>query len=114
MADPFATDVPWERVASELRACREAQRRAWGDIDNTTLGRYLAGEASAEERRRVEEALRELPELRRLTDLVRDVLDVEPAVEPEPLVPESVPVLLPFPRRRARRAARVGRRGPLV
>jgi hypothetical protein len=114
MASPFDAEVPWERVASELRACREAQRRAWGDIDNTTLGRYLAGEASPDERRRVETALEELPELRRLTDLVRDVLEAEPIPEPEP-APQPEPVLLPFPRRRPlARTGRVARRGPLV
>src|SRR5205085_2588820 len=67
-------DGQWDRVASELRAYREAQQRAWGDIDNATLGRYLANEADGAERQRVEHALEELPELRRLTDLVRDVL----------------------------------------
>ncbi len=77
----------WERVAAELRACREAQQRAWGDIDNATLGRFLAGELGGEERHQVEQALEALPELRRLTDLVRDVLagggpEVVPAPEP--------------------------------
>ncbi len=82
----------WQRVAAELRACREAQQRAWGDVDNTTLGRYLAGEVEGVERQQVEHALEELPELRKLTDLVRDVLrDFEPVASP------PSPVLLPFP-----------------
>jgi hypothetical protein len=105
----------WERVAAELRACREAQQRAWGDIDNTTLGRYLAGEVTPEEQRQIESALDTLPELRKLTDLVRDVLgEVE---TPEPVSVPYGPTVLPFPQPQAQpRAAAAGtaleRRGP--
>src|SRR5438105_3929685 len=105
----------WERVASELRACKESQRRAWGDIDNATLGRYLAGEASGDERARVEHALEELPELRRLTDLVRDVLgDLEPVALDA--APEPPPVLSLAAERARRRglASFLGRRSSLV
>jgi hypothetical protein len=85
----------WDRVAAELRACRQAQQRAWGDLDNDTLGRYLAGDASGDERRRVESALEDLPELRKLVDLVGDVLNAfEPEAAPAPVVPE--PVVLSF------------------
>jgi hypothetical protein len=90
---------PWEHVAAELRAVREAQQRAWGNIDNTTLGRYLAGDLSGNERQVVETALEELPDLRKLTDLVRDVLnEFEPATAGAPPVPQAVPepILLPF------------------
>jgi hypothetical protein len=77
----------WDRIAAELRACKESQQKAWGDIDSTTLGRYLAGEASDPEIATVETALHELPELRKLTDLVRDVLnDLEPVSFDEPAV----------------------------
>jgi hypothetical protein len=116
--------APWERVASELRACKESQQHAWGDIDNTTLGRYLAGEVSGAERQQIEQALQERPELRKLTDLVRDVLaEFEPVPEETPppvAVPRPVPspTILPFPGagRPARRSflARVRRRAPLV
>ena len=59
----MATDFgPWDRVASELRACREAQQQAWGDVDNATLGRYLAGDVTSEERRRIEQELGSHPE----------------------------------------------------
>src|SRR4051812_22206952 len=34
----------WDRVAAELRTCREQQQRTYGRIDNALLGRYLAGE----------------------------------------------------------------------
>src|SRR5947209_1833340 len=84
----------WERVASELRACREAQRRAYGDVDPLTLGRYLSDEASGDERRQVEQALEAHPDLRLLTDLVRDVLgEAETSSEPAilPLRPRQAP-----------------------
>src|SRR5579884_4173833 len=87
----------WDRVAAELRACREAQQRAWGDIDNTTLGRYLAGEITPEEQQQIDRALDELPELRKLTELVRDVLGESEAPVPEPVSHE--PTILPFSRR---------------
>lgn len=65
---------PWDRVACELRACKETQARAWGDIDDATLGRYLAGEMTAAELADLESSLDSLPELRQLTSLVREVL----------------------------------------
>src|SRR5438128_1851154 len=83
--------VHWEKVAVELRAARVAQQRTWGDIDNTTLGRYLADETTSSERAAVETALETLPELKLLTDLVRDVLaDSSPAAAPS--VPFRRPV----------------------
>jgi hypothetical protein len=95
----------WDRVAAELRACREAQQRAWGDLDNATLGRYLAGEVTSDERRRVESALGELPELRKLMNLVGDVLnEFEPTAAPAPVVPE--PMVLSLPARPKRRLFR--------
>src|SRR5262245_59238298 len=99
----------WERVASELQACRESQQRAWGDVDNANLGRYLAGEVTGDELRQIEQTLDVLPEVRKLTDLVRDILrDFEPLPTPQP-----EPRVLPLrPRKRALSWLR--RRGPLV
>ncbi len=78
----------WDRVASQLRACREAQQEAWGDVDNATLGRYLAGDVTPQERRRIETELQHRPELRKLTDLVSDVLrDCEPVAAPTTTTP---------------------------
>ena len=80
----------WDRVASQLRAYRQAQEQTWGNIDNATLGRFIADDLSGAERQQIEQALDQRPELRKLTDLVRDVLaDFEPAAEPAPapLVP---------------------------
>jgi tetratricopeptide (TPR) repeat protein len=64
----------WECAAADLRTYRETQRHAWGDMDNATLGRYLAGEASVEERHQVEKSLAECPELRKVVGLVDSVL----------------------------------------
>jgi hypothetical protein len=127
----------WERVASELRACRESQRRAWGDLDDAILGRFLAGEASSAESEQVEAALARHPELRAMTELVRDVLgEVDPILASPPVQsplasasgssagsPGSPagPVLLPFSspapakrRTRGRVAGFLRRHGSLV
>jgi len=91
----------WERVASQLRACREAQEQAWGGIDNATLGRFIADDLNSEERRQVEQAIDERPELRRLTDLVRDVLadfDSPIANSPAPQLQPARPRTRPFPK----------------
>ena len=75
----------WERVASTLRACKEAQKQTWGDLDSSTLGRYLAGEVADDELGVIERELADHPELRQLTDIIRDVLgDLAPVAEPSP------------------------------
>src|ERR1700723_2084901 len=85
--------VHWDKVASELRAARAAQQRTWGDIDNATLGRYLADESTSSERDAIETAIEPLPELKLLTDLVRGVLADSPAAEPvAPTLPFQRPV----------------------
>src|SRR5437660_4327088 len=96
----------WDRVSAELEAYRNLQQEAWGDVDNVVLGRYLAGDATTEERSEIEAALRDHPQLRELTDLVRDVLqDFEPVTAPvkvtvpvAPAAPE--PRILSFPPQR--------------
>ena len=109
----------WDRVASELRACRESQRRAYGGIDSAALGRYLAGEASDGEQAQMESALGDLPDLRLLADLVKDVLGgLEPVnLDPAPLpvaVAEPEPALLPFRRPAPRRAGFFQKRASLA
>ncbi len=110
----------WDRVASELRACRESQQRAYGDVDPATLGRYLAGESAEAERAAVEAALHDHPDLRLLTDLVKDVLgSLEPVEVPAPgHVPETAeaPSILPFPKQAVRkpRQAFWRRGGPIL
>jgi len=88
----------WAEAAQELRAQRDKQREAWGSVDSSTLGRYLADEVDAGERARVEAEIASHPELARLTELVRDVLaDFEPDEVPAPVVP--APLLAPEPHR---------------
>jgi hypothetical protein len=74
MAPERATQLSWDILTAELRAYRDQQRETWGDLDNALIGRYLAGEATPEERKQVDAALDAHPDLRLLTDLVRDVL----------------------------------------
>ncbi len=89
MTPESKADNSWDRVAAELRACRDAQHQAWGDIDNLTLGRFLAGDVTSDEQKEIESALDSLPELRKLTDLVRDVLgetDTAPPPRQQPTI----------------------------
>jgi tetratricopeptide (TPR) repeat protein len=115
MSNSFEPDSNWERVAAELQASRDSQQTAWGSIDNATLGRYLADEVTGEERRRIEQEMQHSPELRMLTDLVRDVLtEFEPVLAPAPVpVPHATsvhqgvprPATLSFAEHAAQRAA---------
>src|SRR4051794_23937798 len=96
MSSSFDQRGSWDRVAAELRACKDSQKQAYGDVDNATLGRYLAGDMDAAEMASLQQALDELPELRKLTDLLQDVLrDLEPIEAPPPAEPAApVPVIL--------------------
>jgi hypothetical protein len=86
MAGPAESREDWERLAVELRAYGQAQRQAWGDLDDIQLARYLAGGCTPPERAAVEEAMRDLPDVREVIDLLRSVL---PAREVEAPVPPS-------------------------
>jgi tetratricopeptide (TPR) repeat protein len=100
MASEHPDPVKWDKVAAELQAAREAQQRTWGDIDNAALGRYLADEATSSERAEIESALQALPELKLLTELVRDVLAESGAAEPSAPVtvaPAAVTTTVPAP-----------------
>src|ERR1700722_5735838 len=101
---PSKPSDSWERVASELRACRESQKRAWGDVDDLTLGRYLAGEVSGDEKQHIEQALDHLPDLRLLTDLVRNVLEAD--LPSETSAPTTLPLTPRVPQRFPRWARR--------
>jgi anti-sigma factor RsiW len=65
--------VQWNRVATELRACRDAQLRAWGDLDDVQVARYLAGICSSEERATIEQAMQSLPDAREVIQVLRAV-----------------------------------------
>ena len=102
---PDSAPDSWERVAGELRACKESQKQAWGDLDSSTLGRYLAGEvADRDELGLIERELADHPELRQLTDLVRDVLgELEPLVESLRPASDPAPTVLSFEKARKKR-----------
>src|SRR5262249_32833220 len=67
-------DSQWARVASDLRAYREAQRRAWGELDEAAIARYLAGESTEEERSHVEQAMQEFPRVRECVEILREIV----------------------------------------
>jgi hypothetical protein len=74
MARPSESREPWERLAAELRAYEQAQRQAWGDVDDIQLARYLEGVCSPQERAAVEQAMRDLPDVREAIAVLRGVL----------------------------------------
>src|SRR5260370_41297705 len=98
MSHERATPAQWDVLTAELRSYREQQKQTWGELDNALIGRYLAGEVTDDERRAVETALKDHPELRKLTDLVLDALNEFQPSSFEP--PASLPRLLPCTDRR--------------
>jgi DNA-directed RNA polymerase specialized sigma24 family protein len=87
-------NAQWDRVASDLRAYRERQRQAWGDLDDTMIARYLGGEVTEEERERIERAMREFPNVGECVEIVGEILGA---------VPSSVPATAMSDRQRAER-----------
>jgi hypothetical protein len=59
------------RLAADLAADREEERRVWGDVDDVTLARYDAGQCTDEERAQVERAMRDFPAVREATEIAR-------------------------------------------
>lgn len=88
----------WQRVAADLRNYREEDQRIWGGVSEDTAARYVAGVCSAEERERVERAIRDHPPLRELL-----------AISAEALVPGDESVLTQMGRLTMRDAARMKR-----
>src|SRR6516165_2177796 len=84
MASSSESREPWERLAAELRAYGQAQRQAWGGLDDIQLARYLDGACSPQERAVVEQAMRDLPDVQEVVDVLRSIL---PAREIEAPVP---------------------------
>jgi hypothetical protein len=81
-----------------LRNYREEDRRVWGGVSEDAAARYVAGVSSAEERERVEQAIRDHPPLRELL-----------AIAAEALVPGDESVLTQTGRLTMRDAARMKR-----
>src|SRR5256885_15122041 len=92
--DP-SDQVQWERVNAELQAAKEAQHRAWGDVDDTTLGRYLSAEVTSAELAAIESALQNHADLRFLTEIIRDVL--AESGDATPVVPAPIRSFRPAP-----------------
>jgi serine/threonine protein kinase/formylglycine-generating enzyme required for sulfatase activity len=67
-------DQRWAQAAAALREYRVSQRTRWGDIDEATLSRFIAGNATEEDQERVLRALQTHSELRECVETVRDVL----------------------------------------
>src|SRR5438093_1138350 len=84
-------DERWARAAADLRSYREEQRRAWGDIDDSMLARYLIGASTEDERERVRQAIRDFPKVRECVEILKEVMgadqDEASAVRSQPKPP---------------------------
>ncbi len=63
----------WSLLAEDLRAYREPHR-TWGEVDEAKLSRYVAGEATAEERAYAERAMEQYPAVRECVAIVRALI----------------------------------------
>ena len=73
----------WRFVAKDMAAYQAEQEELWGGIDEMTAVRYVAGECTQEEKARVEQAMRDHPELRKsieISQILQSVLPTDPAV----------------------------------
>lgn len=64
----------WATVAAQLRAYRDQQQAAWGDLDDTTVAKYLANEATDEEIAQVEAAMERYPAVGQAIGVIKEVL----------------------------------------
>ena len=78
MANTDESMQRWNRLAAELQAYQAELDETWGDLDDATIAKYLAGNATPEEERLVEKEIRAKPAVRELVDVVRDVLSAVP------------------------------------
>jgi hypothetical protein len=68
-------DEQWTRIAANLRAYREAQRRAWGEIKESMIARYLGGMSTEGECQRIEQAMRQFPHVRECVETIKEVMN---------------------------------------
>jgi hypothetical protein len=92
--DELSADEQWSRIAADLSAHKAEQRRAWGDIDEAAIARYVTGEASAEERQRLEQAMRDFPRVQECVDSIREIMDDLPVQGAADLEPSAEPILV--------------------
>ena len=68
------SDTIWSRLKGELRDFAEHEQDHWGEVDETELARYVAGQCSAAERWRIERTMRDHPAVAECVELVREVM----------------------------------------
>jgi hypothetical protein len=95
------SDAEWARIKSELVAYRDQRRQAWGNLDDITLARYLAGEATAAEAEQVRRAMDEHPKVRECVAIVREVAEESVSADAEPVSTQSAAIPFPEPGRRS-------------
>jgi hypothetical protein len=62
-----------KRLAKDVAALDLEHRQVWGDTDEVLCGRYVAGMCTADEKARVEQAMRDYPAVRESIEVAREV-----------------------------------------
>jgi hypothetical protein len=109
--DDLKADEQWSRIAADLNEHRAAQRRAWGDVDEAAIARYVTGEGTEAERERLEQAMRDYPRVRECVESIRAIMGDLP-LEGIRAAETPRPAILPFASRPRRAVPRL--RGVLV
>lgn len=65
----------WEECKRALQAYQQEQKAAWGNVDEATVARFLAGECTEQERQIVEREMASHPKLAECIRFIRKVMN---------------------------------------
>jgi hypothetical protein len=88
------SDAHWCRIHADLVAHRNQRLKDWGDLDDLTLARYLAGSATEAEAERVRRSIEAHNKVRECAAIVRE-LDIDstvPEMRPLTTTPTTIPL----------------------
>lgn len=69
-----SAQIRWSQLRADLETYRDEQADTWGDIDELTMARYLAGELSDPEQLQIEDALKHYEALRESVELSQEFM----------------------------------------
>lgn len=70
----YSSERSWERYVAELKQFRDEQERAWGDIDDVTLTRFLCGESTVQEAAEIKRLMADRPAVRETVEIMQELL----------------------------------------
>lgn len=91
---PVSDELVWHRVQAEIDAYITEEDRNWCGLDEFVIARYVAGECSPEETRRIEAAIEQSDHVRDCIALLQedDLVQITPIGEPGGMSPSDRPV----------------------